>query len=180
MSTTAALLSVEEFLRLPEKPGFKQELIEGVLVEMPGALVGHEIVKSNFLECLTAWRLENPSGKVLSETLFVMETAACIPDVAFVLTESLARQDRSMQYRGAPELAIEVVSSETAADLEKKVRAYLRGGSRAVWVAYSAQRGVRAFHPDGSSRWLEGDQVLEEPNLLPGFGVPAARLFDGM
>jgi Uma2 family endonuclease len=109
-----------------------------------------------------------------------METAACLPDVAFVLAESLARQDRSTQYRGAPELAIEVVSSETADDLERKVGAYRRGGSRAVWVAYPAQRGVRTFHPDGSSRWLKGDQALEEPDLLPGFGVPAARFFDGI
>ncbi len=181
MSTAAALLTVEEFLLLPENPDVKRELIEGVVVEMSHAAVGHEIVKSNWDEVLILFVAENRIGKVFSETLFVLAPdTGCIPDVAFVLSENLQAQDRSKRYQGAPTIAIEVVSSETAAQLESKIRNYLRWGSRAVWVAYPPDRMVRVCRPDGTSRWLEQDQFLEEPEVLPGFRVQVARIFEGL
>jgi Uma2 family endonuclease len=38
--------------------------------------------------------------------------------------------------RGAPDLAVEVVSSETAARLRTKIGLYLKNGSKAVWVVF--------------------------------------------
>ena len=48
MSATVSPLTVEEFLKLPEKPGVKRELREGIVVEMEAAHSVHEIVKSNY------------------------------------------------------------------------------------------------------------------------------------
>jgi Uma2 family endonuclease len=181
MSAVVTPLTVEEFLQLPDKPGVKRELVEGVVVERPGAAAGHEIVKSNIAEYLVGHNLAARVGKVFSETMFLLGGAgAYIPDVAFLLPGGLAKQDRARQFQCAPDLAVEVVSSESASDLETKVRAYLRGGSHAVWVVYPEHRGVRTFHADGIARWLEGDQVLEEPSLLPGFAVKVSQLFEGI
>ncbi len=181
MSTAVSLLTVEEFLQLPEELDVKAELIEGVVVEMGRGRLRHELGKAEFNKFLTGYALGNPIGVVLSETLFVLgDGNAFQPDVSFVRTERLAGQDPEKNFQGAPDLAVEVVSSETAAQLERKVRLYLRAGSRAVWVAYPEERGVRAFHADGIARWLEGDQVLEEPDLLPGFAVKVSQLFEGI
>ncbi len=180
MSAVVTPLTVEQFLQLPDKPGVKRELVEGVVVEMPGAAAGHEIVKSNIDEYLVLWNAGQRVGKVFSETMFLLGGAgAYIPDVAFLLPRGLTKQDRARHFQCAPDLAVEVVSSESASDLETKVRAYLRAGSQAVWVAYPEHLGVRAFHAGGIGRWLEGDQVLEEPGLLPGFAVKVSQLFEG-
>lgn len=180
MSSTAHLLSVEEFLRLPEQPGLKRELVEGVVVEMGTAALRHEIVKSNFIEALTLYTARHRVGKVFSETTFVLsEGTIQIPDVALVFSSSLARQDPASHFHGAPDLAVEVVSSESAAQLESKIRAYLRAGSRAVWAAFPEQRIVRVCRPEGASRWLEHDQILESPDLLPGFAAKVAEIFEG-
>ena len=181
MSTAVTLLTVEEYLQLPEKPGVKQELIQGVVFEMGRGRVRHEWVKSRFAEALAVYLSTNRIGAVLPETTFVLdEESAPQPDVAFVHSERLAKQNLEKQFQGGPDLAIEVVSSETAAQLETKIQLYFRAGAKAVWVAHPERRGVRAYRSDGSARWLEGSQKLEEPDLLPGFGVKAADLFEGI
>ena len=181
MSTAAALLTVEDFLRLPEKEGVKQELCEGVLVEMGGAALGHEIVKSNFIALLSVFLRDHRVARVFSETMFVLSQGeAYIADVSVVLLERLRDRSRQEVFEGAPDLAIEVVSSETAARLETKVRGYLRSGSKAVWVAYPEQRTVRAHSPDGSSRCLEQEQTLDGGDLLPGFQAPISQIFEGV
>ena len=55
----------------------------------------------------------------------------------------------------------------------------LETGSRAVWVAYPRHRTLWVYHAD-RSRVLKEDQHLEEPELLPGFRVLVADLFEGI
>jgi len=139
------------------------------------------LARPDSLSIQIVYAVNNPIGEVFSETLFVLgDGNAFQPGVSFVRTERLAGQDPEKNFQGAPDLAGEVVSSETAAQLERKVRLYLRAGSLAVWVAYPEERGVRAFRADGIARWLEGDQVLEEPGLLPGFAVKVSQFFEGI
>jgi len=181
MSTAAVLLTVDEFLQLPESETVRRELCEGVVIELSFALSRHEIVKSDINAAVTVWAVGSGRGKVFSETLFVLSsTDAFMPDVAWLSAERLAAADRRQQFQGAPDLAVEVVSSETAAQLEKKIEGYFRHGSRAVWVAYPEQRAVRVHRPDGSARLLEGDQVLEDSELLPGFRVAVSAFFEGL
>jgi Uma2 family endonuclease len=81
---------------------------------------------------------------------------------------------------GAPEIAIEVVSSETAARLEEKVGLYLAHGGKSVWVAFPQQRAVRIFDAAGLSKKFEQNQMLEDPNILPGFSTPVSAIFEGI
>lgn len=75
-----------------------------------------------------------------------------------------------------PDIAIEVVSSEPAKLLRAKVQLYLQHGARAVWVAYPELRMIQVYTAAGV-RELTGDELLEAPDLLPGFRVPAAAFF---
>lgn len=78
-----------------------------------------------------------------------------------------------------PELAVEVVSpSETARDLARKIDLLLAGGSLAVWVIYPEKREVRVFIPDGTSYTRRADQTLALPELLPGWELPVATIFE--
>jgi Uma2 family endonuclease len=102
-----------------------------------------------------------------------------IPDVSFVLAGRLTPGTEGL-IQGAPELAIEVVSSESAAHLEKKIELYLAHGGKAVWTVYPLPRAVWVYDAKGFARKLEGDQAIEDATLLPGFSAPVSAIFDGV
>ena len=140
----------------------------------------HETVKSNFSEILGAWVRQHPVGRVFTETMFRLdEHSSPIPDVSLV---GNARLSPGLEgyIEGAPDLAVEVVSSETAAALETKVNLYLAHGAMVVWVAFPEQRIVRAYDASGASRKLEPHHRLEASDLLPGFSCPVAEFFAGI
>src|SRR5215472_1658085 len=111
---TATIVTVQEFLALPEVDGQRIELIGGEVVCMGRASKGHEWVKANLNELLIAWIIKNPGFKLLPETTFELsEYDSPIPDLS-VYDRSHKPSDTSGWFQGAPEVAIEVVSSEKA------------------------------------------------------------------
>ncbi len=178
MSTAAALLTLQDLLQLPEKEGVRYELIEGELVEEPLAGYYHEFVKSRFDKAFVLYLSQNPIGEVFSEMLVAVGPhGGHVPDVAVVFSSRLPSPDSREPFPGSPDIVVEVVSSETAARLETKIRAYFRGGSKVVLVAYPEERAIQLYRADGTGRFLEGDQILELPDLLPGFQAPVSQFF---
>src|SRR5271154_739892 len=179
MGTTTTLVTVQEFLELPEAEGQRMELIGGEVASMGLAGYPHEITKGNLIEILAVWFAQNRTGKLLSETPFQIDEQNClIPDVS-VIARSRIVPGNSGVLQGAPELAIEVVSSETAARLEEKIELYLARGSKSVWVVFPETRVVRVFDAQGGSRKFERDQTLEDP-ALPGFSALVSAVFEGV
>jgi Uma2 family endonuclease len=180
MATTTAPLTIEQFLQLPEEQTFRCELVEGEIVPMGNAGRQHEWVKANINRHLVAYSLQHRIGQVLSETMYkIKATEGRTPDVSFQLARTLTG-DPDKLFEGSPDLAVEVVSSETAEFLERKITLYLETGSQAVWVAYPKHRTVRTHHANGISRLLKEEQHLEEPQLLPGFRVLVSDFFEGI
>jgi Uma2 family endonuclease len=180
MGATTTMVTVREFLQMAEPDGQRMELIGGEVVTMSYGGYPHEIAKSNLIEILAVWLVANRIGKLCSETMFRLDDHnSPIPDVSVV---SLGRvKPGSMGHlQGAPDIAIEVVSSETAAMLEKKIDLYLAQGSKSVWVVFPQYRVVRIFGPDGLSRKFQQHQTLEDPSALPGFSTPVSAIFEGI
>lgn len=78
-----------------------------------------------------------------------------------------------------PEVAAEVVSpTDGADDLLAKVREYLRGGVRLVWVFYPQVQEVHAYwHGANTVRVYAADDTLDAGDILPGFQTPVGPLF---
>ena len=105
------------------------------------------------------------------------------PDVAFASFERWA-EDRPLPYRGnpidvVPELMVEVVSpTDTAEDVIDKAFEYLRAGANLVWVIYPRVRKLHAYsHPSVPPQVFGERDLVEAPEILPGFSVPLAALF---
>ena len=82
-------------------------------------------------------------------------------------------------FKGAPELAIEIISpSETAANLQHKVDLLLKSGGLAVWAIYPDDRTVMVHLPDGTSFTRVTGESLEAPFLLAGWSIEVAKLFE--
>jgi Uma2 family endonuclease len=180
MGATTTMVTVREFLQLPEPEGERMELIGGEVVTMGYGKAPHEIVKKNLLRILVVWLAQNPLGELFAETMFKLDDySSLIPDLSVVFPGRVVPGTTDWLH-GAPEIAIEVVSSETAARLEEKVGLYLAHGGKSVWVAFPQQRAVRIFDAAGLSKKFEQNQMLEDPNILPGFSTPVSAIFEGI
>lgn len=180
MGVTSALLTVEQYARLPEEDTMRTELVEGEIVPMGDARLLHELVKANCIEILADYILRNPVAKLFSESMYkVGPRTGCIPDVSLLLKTRLARLDKSGFLEGAPDLAFEVVLSESAAFLERKINQLLSNGCRVFWVAYPEERTILIRRAQGSPQYLKEGDYLEESDLLPGFRVQVSRFFEG-
>lgn len=106
-----------------------------------------------------------------------------IPDWSLVSYERWTK-DRPHSLTGnfrdvVPDIAAEVVSPTDPADeLLVKVREYLRGGVRLVWVVYPAVREVHAYRPGAREvRVSFADDELDAGDVLPGFRAAVGPLF---
>jgi len=171
-------MTVEEFLNLPEVEGGRLELINGEVVCMGLAAYPHEITKTNLNRLLTLWSVQNPPAMLFCETAYQLGGSdTLIPDLS--IDSKRISPGATGVFQGAPELAIEVVSSETADRLEEKIELYLSSGSKSVWVVYPKPRTVRIFDASGGAKLFAGNQHIVDP-ILPGFNIPASAIFEGV
>jgi Uma2 family endonuclease len=174
---TKTLFTVEEFLRLPEAMDEKYELVDGERVLMSPTMPLHNLVRDRVLYLLIAFLEGHKLGTVLSEQAFhLFGSTVRIPDISFVRQGRLEELTRLPQ--GAPDLAIEVVSpTNTRGEINKRASDYFTGGCRRVWVVYPEHREVYIHGLSGMTR-RDAGEMLEDPELLPGFSVSVSSLFD--
>jgi Uma2 family endonuclease len=179
MGATTTLITVEEFLKLPEVEGERIELIDGEVISMGHGGYPHELTKSNLIRLLTIWSVENPPSRVFCETAYQLDDRNClIPDLS--LDSNRIAPGSTGVFQRAPALAIEVVSSEPAARLEKKIRLYLLNGGKSVWAVYTEERMVRVHHPGRELKSFFDDHTLTDLSVLPGFSIPTSAIFEGV
>jgi Uma2 family endonuclease len=175
------MLTIEELGRLPNDEDLRLELDEGELIKTPPEGLEHGGIKAVILYRLCKYVKENPIGKVFpSDTGFVLgEGTLRSPGLAFVRKDRLPAVRQTGFFRGAPDLCVEVVSpSESGPQLMRKVRQYLKAGARTVWLVYPATREVYTCDAMGGDRILREDEILDAPDLLPGFAVRISELFE--
>ncbi|HTA70233.1 MAG TPA: Uma2 family endonuclease [Bryobacteraceae bacterium] len=176
---TTTLVTVQEFLQMPEPEGQKLELIGGEVVSMGRGKIPHEVAKKNLTKVLVVWLAQNPIAELFPETMYQLDKYnSLIPDLGVIFPGRLSPGSTGW-IQAAPELAIEVVSSESAERLEQKIELYFAHGSQSVWVVYPKQRVVWVFDDNGLSRKFEQSQTLEDP-VLPGFSAPVSSIFEGI
>ncbi len=179
MGATTTLITVEEFLKLPEVEGERLELVNGEVISMPLSGQPHEVTKSNLIMLLAPWAVLNPGLRVFCEAACQVDEANCLsPDISLISSSGIVPGARGV-FQTAPELAIEVVSSEAAARLERKIRLYLAHGAKSVWAIYPQERMVRSHYAAGGLKQFFGDQPLVDP-VLPGFRIPTSAIFEGV
>ena len=107
-------MTVDEFLKLPEVECGKLELIDGEIFPLEYAGFVHARVKSNLNEILVVWLSQQRIGRVFIETTYQLDDSEAVaPDLSVLRNERLAPATKDLP-QGAPDLAIEVVSSELA------------------------------------------------------------------
>jgi Uma2 family endonuclease len=161
------------------------EIVRGERVEKPPMGNLEAVVGSVLDQLLGAHARANRLGRVVSEMLFKINKAGDPqrrPDVAFVSYERWPRDRKVSSENGwdvVPDLFIEVISpSNTASEVLGKVLEYFEAGARRVWVVYPIERQVYVYESSKKNRILGLGDDLDGEDVLPGFRLSLAELFE--
>ena len=171
----------EDLLALPDNDK-RHELVAGRIVEEPLPSWLHDQVRQILEETLHRFVRDRRLGKVRGECGFLLRRDPDTvrgPDISFVRRERLAGLDRKKFFRGAPDLAVEILSpSNRAGEVRAKVADYLNAGCRLVWVIDPDKRDAEVYRALDAPRHIAPDGRLDGEDIVPGFSVPLAVVFE--
>lgn len=183
MSVTQRM-TAEDLWALPEVPGKQLEIVDGEVVEMPGAGAIHAVIAELVLRLLGACIRKQNLGLALPDnTAYVLRREpdlVRIPDVSFVSWSKVPTDGIPEGYwLLAPDVAVEIVSpGDTAQEVYRRVHDYLEAGTRMVWVLWPRHRSMTLYAQGGIIRELGPEDILDGGAILPGFNVPVKALFE--
>jgi len=178
----AKLMTAEEFLDYGED-GYRYDLIDGRVVRMSPAGRRHGRIAVQIAKPLSIFVDDRGLGEVYAaETGFILARNPDVvvgPDVSFVRADRLTVDiDDEGFLPLAPDFAVEVISpSERAGRIRVKVQKYLDAGVPLLVLLYPRRRQV-AVYRDGIVEMLGPGDVLDGGEVLPGFRLPLAGLFE--
>jgi len=163
--------------------GFRYELVKGELRRMTPAGNQHGKIAMKIGARLFEHVEENKLGTVYAaETGFRLSgnpDTVRAPDAAFVSSSRIAEIGEPKGYwPGAPDLAVEVISSEDAhAEVEEKVLDWLEAGTRMVIVVNPRKRAVTVYRSLSDIVVLTDRDLLDGGDVVPGWRAPIIDLF---
>lgn len=183
MSVRQQLVTAEELWQMPEIPGKQLELVDGEVIEVPGAGDLHVAISFKLARALDDFLQQHDLGIVrpdgLSYVLRRSPDQVRIPDVSFVAWERVPKEGIPEGFwEGPPTIAVEVVSPhDRADDIHAKVQDYLEAGTRQVWVLWPRTRSMTVHDSTRGVRELGAETNLDGGDALPGFRVRVGDLF---
>jgi Uma2 family endonuclease len=173
LPATTGLMTVEEFLQLPETGPFYYELRHGEPVQVTRPILKHTRGQKT-LERLLEFHAANGFVVIIEFPFRALpEHDLRVADVAAISTVRFDQADREAVFRGAPELVIEILSpSNTVAEMNDKEQLCLGNGCREFWVVDMDLRQVKISTPDGVTRTFRAGQQIP----LDLFGTGALKV----
>jgi Uma2 family endonuclease len=102
-----------------------------------------------------------------------------VPSVSFISNNDLQGEDTSKCVNKAPTLAVEIISqNDTYYEVEDKVDEFLQSGSKAVWIISPRQKTVTVRTPDDQAKTYKMGQSVPGGEVLPGFELAIADIFE--
>jgi Uma2 family endonuclease len=159
------------------------ELVRGIIVPVSHAGDVHGGCEANFCYELRLFIDAHKLGKVrVGEVgIYVARNPDTVrgADAIFISHERYAQKQSSSYLDVAPELVVEILSPNDAwSKVMQKLREYFAIGVRLIWVADPATRTVFAYRSITDVREFTAQDELPGDDVLPGFVVPVAQLFE--
>jgi Uma2 family endonuclease len=180
---TTKVYTIEDLEALPDD-GHVWELIDGELVRREPVGGRHGALQARVARRIGTFVEADRLGEVFgSDTIYVFPGAperGLRPDASFVRADRLpqgAEFDKPLTV--TPDLVVEVVSpNDRPGTIDEKLETYQRAGVPLIWVFWPRRRTISVYAAGQPVRELtEGDE-LDGGEVLPGFRVAVADLFD--
>ncbi len=131
------------------------------------------------------WNRKTRSGKIFdSSTGFKLSNGAeRSPDVAWIANERWNAVPEEQRRRFAPvtpDFVAEIRSGEQhLAYLKDKMEEYIQCGCRLAWLIDPKERKTWVYYANGDIQTIPFDAPLSGSDVMPGFGVRLADVFEG-
>ena len=180
-------LSAAEFMELPDTYDRRRmELDDGVLYIMPRPRLVHQsaLVRLTYHFLHYQIRFEEPPFEVYQGIILELwpERPGLLlsPDLV-VFRQGGSAAAAETRVTGAPDIVVEILSSDRNRDLVRKRRLYEEAGVLEYWI-WDLEQGtatILALQDDGvygTRAVLSSGDILTTP-LLPGLAIPLADIF---
>ena len=182
------LMTVDQFLALPQPEGWVYEFRQGRVIRMPGPGGVHARVQMRLGAQLTNYVMAHGLGNVYGTGCYILkmpdgsESVLC-PDISY----SLPLREQAAVYRGSyqeltPDLLAEIVSpNDTHPEVNRKTADFLEAGVRLVWNVFPSTKTVEVWRPaqrQQPSFLLRETDMLDGLDVIPGFTCLVRDLFD--
>lgn len=178
--------TADDLLTLPDD-GWRYELVQGRLVQMPPTSWGHGYTTNRLQHALNLHVEAHGLGKIApAETGFNLtwpgeqEETVLAADVAFVRADRVPPRTTDTFARLAPDLVVEIASKgQYHPGLDAKARLWLERGVRMAWVVWPARQVIDVWLPGDvlPHATLGAGDVLDGGDVVPGFTYPVAEVF---
>ena len=178
---TGTRMTLAEFLDLPEMEQ-RCELLDGVVIVAAFPIPDHQILTAALVAFLWHQIAEPGLGIVMHEAgLALWVDSALGPDITVIRAERAAIIGATT-VNGAPDIVIEVLSSNRSSDLVRKRQLYGAAGIPEYWILDGASDALTQLELGDDGRYREravltAADTLTTP-LFPEFSLPLARLFE--
>lgn len=178
-------LTVKEFMELPDTwDRRKMELDGGVLYIMPRPRKVHGFLQLRMYRHIEDYidSFEEPPAELLADftvALSLERHTLLIPDLCIVLRGNPAVSGDRM-VEGAPDIVVEVLSTDRNRDLVRKRQLYAEGGVQEYWI-FDPREDTATLLELNDGEYIEREVLTADDtlttSLLPGLAVPLADVF---
>jgi Uma2 family endonuclease len=177
---TGKLVSLEQFLRLPEQePALEYD--EGEVTQKVSPRGRHAVLQGELAARISQFARPRKLAVAFPELRTTYDRRSTVPDVAVYAWERIARTPDGQfadDYLTPPDLAIEIASPEqSTTSLYRKCLWYVAHGVRVALLVDPDDLTVLLFRPNAIPQPLRGQDALDLTDVLPGFELTAAELF---
>ena len=178
-------LTYQDYLDIPDEPGYRFEILDGMLVKEPSPSVMHQRTSRNLQRILEDyfWHVD-PQGEIFNAPLDVtpLDFNVVQPDVFYVSGEqqSIVKDNR---VDGPPALVVEILSPSTSRkDRLQKMRVYQEAQVKHYWLVNPQEKTLECF------AWRDGvyalvasgmdEDIVEHPSF-EGLSIALQVLWQG-
>ena len=181
MTTVEKTMTADEYLALGDIG--PSALVEGELILMAPSGFDHGWIACNIAGALRNFVKAKKLGRVSTAEagFFISRNPDTVraPDAAFVRAERIPLGGQKKFFDGAPDLAVEVLSpDDRSSEVNAKIYDWLRTGCAQVWVVDPQNQTVTVYRSRGEAAVFALEDTLAADDLLPGFSLPVAEIFE--
>jgi Uma2 family endonuclease len=161
----------------------RSELVKGELILISPTGHPHGYYEGNFFVALHTFVRPKKLGRVLVGEVGIYTTrnpdTVRGADVVFISNERMAQVQSASYLDVAPELVVEILSPDDRwSEIQDKLAEYFNIGVQMVWVANPKQQQVYVYRSLTEMEIVDADELLTGDDLLLGFSVSVAELFE--
>lgn len=145
---TTKKLTYQDYMELPEEPGYRFEVIDGILVKEPSPSVLHQRVSRKLQRIMEDyfWKTD-PGGEIFGAPLDVtfQDITVVQPDLFYISGEQ-KHIIKEMRIDGPPKLVVEIMSPSTGRkDRLQKMRIYRHSQVQHYWLVNPEEKTLECF-----------------------------------